>query len=135
MPANGTYAKANSTAKISIDTVAITGFDYTSECTLAIAKDAPSTIPTDLTLDKDCVFIAVNSQDEEGMEGGMEGVQFANPGKSISSTSKYIPNAIVVTIKDASNKDDGNVLAVIYDANDIDWNDGLKDASNNPAEF
>lgn len=134
-PSNGTYSKANSTAKISIDTVAITGFDYKSEGTLAIAKDASSTIPTDLTLDKDCVFIAVNSKDEEGMEGGMEGVQFANPGKSISSTSKYIPNAIVVTIKDASNKDDGNVLAVIYDANDIDWNDGLKDASNNPAEF
>ena len=84
---------------------------------------------TDLTLDKDCVFIAVNSKDEEGMEGGMEGVQFANQGKVDSS--KYIPNAIVVTDSD----DDNNVLAVIYDANDIDWNDGLKDASNNPAEF
>ena len=128
-PANGTYAKTNRTAKISIDTVAITGFDYKSEGTLAIAKDASSTIPTDLTLDKDCVFIAVNSKDEEGMEGGMEGVQFANPGKVDSS--KYIPNAIVVTNSD----DDNNVLAVIYDANDIDWNDGLKDASNNPAEF
>ena len=45
--------------------------------------------------------------------------------------AKYIPNAIVVTDSD----DDNNVLAVIYDANDIDWNDGLKDASNNPAEF
>ena len=128
-PANGTYAKTNRTAKISIDTVAITGFDYKSEGTLAIAKDASSTIPTDLTLDKDCVFIAVNSKDEEGMEGGMEGVQFANPGKVDSS--KYIPNAIVVTNSD----DDNNVLAVIYDANDIDWNDGLKNVSNNPAEF
>ena len=128
-PSNGSYAQANATAKIRIDTVAITGFDYKSEGTLAIAKDASSTIPTDLTLDKDCVFIAVNSKDEEGMEGGMEGVQFANPGKVDSS--KYIPNAIVVTDSD----DDNNVLAVIYDANDIDWNDGLKDASNNPAEF
>ena len=132
-PANGTYAKTNRTAKISIDTVAITGFDYKSEGTLAIAKDASSTIPTDLTLDKDCVFIAVNSKDEEGMEGGMDGVQFANPGKV--NSSKYIPNAIVVTIKDDTNKDDGNVLAVIYDANDIDWNDGLKDADKNPTEF
>lgn len=128
-PSNGSYAQANATAKIRIDTVAITGFDYKSEGTLAIAKDASSTIPTDLTLDKDCVFIAVNSKDEEGMEGGMEGVQFANPGKVDSS--KYIPNAIVVTNSD----DDNNVLAVIYDANDIDWNDGLKNASNNPAEF
>ena len=128
-PSNGSYAQANATAKIRIDTVAITGFDYKSEGTLAIAKDASSTIPTDLTLDKDCVFIAVNSKEEEGMEGGMEGVQFANPGKVDSS--KYIPNAIVVTDSD----DDNNVLAVIYDANDIDWNDGLKDASNNPAEF
>ena len=32
------------------------------------------------------------------MEGGMEGVQFANPGKVDSS--KYIPNAIVVTDSD-----------------------------------
>ena len=129
-PANGSYAKTNRTAKISIDTVAITGFDYKSEGTLAIAKDASSTIPTDLTLDKDCVFIAVNSKDEEGMEGGMEGVQFANPGKVDSS--KYIPNAIVVTDSD----DDNNVLAVIYDANDIDWNDGLKHSTtHNPAEF
>ena len=128
-PANNSYAKTNDDAKISIDTVAITGFDYKSEGTLAIAKDASSTIPTDLTLDKDCVFIAVNSKDEEGMEGGMDGVQFANPGKV--NSSKYIPNAIVVTDSD----DDNNVLAVIYDANDIDWNDGLKDASNNPAEF
>ena len=128
-PSNGSYAQANATAKIRIDTVAITGFDYKSEGTLAIAKDASSTIPTDLTLDKDCVFIAVNSKDEEGMEGGMEGVQFANPGKVDSS--KYIPNAIVVTDSD----DDNNVLAVIYDANDIDWNDGLKNVSNNPAEF
>ena len=131
-PANNSYAKTNDDAKISIDTVAITGFDYKSEGTLAISKDDSSHIPTDLTLDEDCVFIAVNSKDEEGMEGGMAGVQFANPGKS---PSKYIPNAIVVTIKDDTNKDDGNVLAVIYDANDIDWNDGLKDASNNPAEF
>ena len=128
-PSNGSYAQANATAKIRIDTVAITGFDYKSEGTLAIAKDASSTIPTDLTLDKDCVFIAVNSKDEEGMEGGMEGVQFANPGKVDSS--KYIPNAIVVTNSD----DENNVLAVIYDANDIDWNDGLKNVSNNPAEF
>ncbi|MEI3555355.1 MAG: hypothetical protein V8Q23_00790 [Eubacteriales bacterium] len=134
-PVNGSYAKINNDAKISIDTVAITGFDYKSEGTLAISKDNSSHIPTELTLDEDCVFIAVNSKDEEGMEGGMAGVQFANPGKSTSSTTKYIPNAIVVTIKDNTNKDDGNVLAVIYDANDIDWNDGLKDASNNPAEF
>ena len=64
------------------------------------------------------------------MEGGMEGVQFANPGKVDSS--KYIPNAIVVTDSD----DDNNVLAVIYDANDIDWNDGLKHSTtHNPAEF
>ena len=131
-PANNSYAKTNDDAKISIDTVAITGFDYKSEGTLAISKDDSSHIPTDLTLDEDCVFIAVNSKDEEGMEGGMAGVQFANPGKS---PSKYIPNAIVVTIKDDTNKDDGNVLAVIYDANDIDWNDGLKDADKNPTEF
>ena len=131
-PANNSYAKINDDAKISIDTVAITGFDYKSEGTLAISKDDSSHIPTDLTLDEDCVFIAVNSKDEEGMEGGMAGVQFANPGKS---PSKYIPNAIVVTIKDDTNKDDGNVLAVIYDANDIDWNDGLKDADKNPTEF
>lgn len=91
---------------------AITGFDYTAEGTIA-ARNVNKSV--ELTLDKDCVFIAVNSKDEEGMEGGMEGVQFANPA---ATANKYIPNAVMVTIKDGT---EDKVVAVVYDANNVDW--------------
>ena len=117
--ANALYK--NSSAKLWFDTVAITGFDYTAEGTLSVVKSNNTT--EEKTLNKDCVFIAVNSKDEEGMEGGLEGVQFANPGKT--NSAKYMANAVIVTINDPSDSDNGDVMAVIYDANDIDWNDGV----------
>lgn len=49
------------------------------------------------------------------MEGGMEGVQFANPA---ATANKYIPNAVMVTIKDGT---EDKVVAVVYDANNVDW--------------
>ena len=116
-PAAGSLRK--SSAGIYFDTVAITGFDYKAEGTLSVVKGDNST--EEKTLNEDCVFIAVNSKDDEGMEGGMEGIQFANPGK-VTST-KYMANAIIVTVLGGS--DDGEVKAVIYDANDIDWADGV----------
>lgn len=100
------------TGDITFKTYAITGFDYTAEGTIA-ARNVNKSV--ELTLDKDCVFIAVNSKDEEGMEGGMEGVQFANPA---ATANKYIPNAVMVTIKDGT---EDKVVAVVYDANNVDW--------------
>ena len=100
------------TGDITFKTYAITGFDYTAEGTIA-ARNVNKSV--ELTLDKDCVFIAVNSKDEEGMEGGMEGVQFATPA---ATANKYIPNAVMVTIKDGT---EDKVVAVVYDANNVDW--------------
>jgi len=116
-PANGTLSK-DSSAKLRFDTVAITGFDYTAEGTLAVVKSDNNT--EDKTLNKDCVFVAVNSKDEVGMEGAMSGVQFANT--VTNNADKHYANAIIVTINDASDSDNGDVMAVIYDANDVDWN-------------
>ena len=118
-PAAGSLRKSSD--GIYFDTVAITGFDYKAEGTLSVVKGDNTT--EEKTLNEDCVFIAVNSKDDEGMEGGMEGIQFANPGK-VTST-KYMANAIIVTINDTHNSDNGEVMAVIYDANDIDWADGV----------
>ena len=116
-PASGSLYK-NSSAKLWFDTVAITGFDYTAEGTLAVVKSDNNT--EDKTLNKDCVFIAVNSKDEVGMEGAMSGVQFANT--VTNNANKHYANAIIVTINDTSDSDNGDVMAVIYDANDVDWN-------------
>ena len=116
-PASGNLYK-NSSAKLWFDTVAITGFDYTAEGTLAVVKSNNQT--EDKTLNKDCVFIAVNSKDEVGMEGTISGVQFANT--VTNNANKHYANAIIVTINDTSDSDNGDVVAVIYDANDVDWN-------------
>ena len=116
-PTKVTLSK-DSSAKLRFDTVAITGFDYTAEGTLAVVKSDNDT--EDKTLNKDCVFIAVNSKDEVGMEGAMSGVQFANTVNA--DTNKHYANAIIVTINDSSDSDNGDVMAVIYDANDVDWN-------------
>ena len=116
-PASGNLCK-NSSAKLWFDTVAITGFDYTAEGTLAVVKSNSQT--EDKTLNKDCVFIAVNSKDEVGMEGTISGVQFANT--VTNNANKHYANAIIVTINDTSDSDNGDVVAVIYDANDVDWN-------------
>ena len=116
-PASGNLYK-NSSAKLWFDTVAITGFDYTAEGTLAVVKS--NNQAEDKTLNKDCVFIAVNSKDEVGMEGTISGVQFANT--VTNNANKHYANAIIVTINDTSDSDNGDVVAVIYDANDVDWN-------------
>ena len=54
------------------------------------------------------------------MEGSMDGVQFANT--VTNNANQHYANAVIVTINDPSDSDNGDVMAVIYDANDVDWN-------------
>ena len=93
--------------------VAITGVNGN---TIAY-KDNAGTVHT-YDFDDDCVFIAVNDDKTEGMEGSKDTITKANEFVD-GSTTYYVPNAYIVTDVDGS---DTVVVAVIFDADDSELN-------------
>ena len=96
-------------SNVTIKAVAITGIEAKSEGHIVLKSNDVNVNGT-YQLDKDCVYIAVNSDDHEGMEGGsVSGIAKA---EEVSGAAKYYANAYVVIENDS----DHHVLAVIYDA-------------------
>lgn len=94
---------------VKIVDVAITGIDKVKEGDVVVrfngGKDTYS-------MDKDCVYIAVNDDKQEGMEGGLDGIQLAEE----HTSGKYYANAKIVLEYNKTTKKYGDVLAIIYDA-------------------
>ena len=93
----------------SVNIAAITGVNGD---TIAY-KDKAGTVHT-YDFDDDCVFIAVNDDKTEGMEGSKDTITKANEFVD-SGATYYVPNAYVITDVDGS---DTVVVAVIFDADD-----------------
>ena len=106
-----------SASELNFYTVAVTGFDNKVEGNLVASTLTGA--GNEYTLHEDCVFIAVDSKNEASAEGDINSVTFANPN---STNTKYVPNAVIVTLNKPRDSNDGKVLAIIYDAVDIDWN-------------
>lgn len=108
---NGNYidqvkivGKIDTTLAGSTNMVAITGLN---DGVVAYQKDATKVLTADL--DKDCVFIAINDDANEGMEGSKDTVTKAN--EFVDGGKTYlIPNAYIVL------NGDGDVVAIVYDA-------------------
>ena len=89
---------------------AITGYDK-GNVTYAVKVNGQIANYT-YELDDDCVFIAVNDDKNEGMEGSKDGVTTANE-KTVSKVDYYVTNAYIVL-----NDDGDKIIAIIYDADD-----------------
>ena len=97
---------------VGIEAVAITGIEAKSEGHIVLKSNDVNVNGT-YQLDKDCVYIAVNSDDHEGLEG--DSVSGIAKAEEVSGAAKYYANAYVVVEKN-SDGTYGDVLAVIYDA-------------------
>ena len=106
--------KVDSTVAASTNLAAITGVDGGR----ISYRDNTNTQRT-YDLDEDCVFIAINSDDEVGMAdvaATVDSVRLANE-VSDGSNDYYVPNAFIVYKVDGT---DVTVVAVIFDANDTE---------------
>ena len=109
----------SSTFSNSVNIAAITGFDNGT-----VAYRDKTNAAKSADLDDDCVFIAVNDDKTEGMEGSKDTVTKANEFVADNGSTYYIPNAYVVL------NSDGDVVAIIFDADDSEL-DVTYDATNN----
>ena len=105
--------KTDTTLAASAGMVAITGVNGD---TIAYVDNKGNTQTYDF--DKDCVFIAMNDDKQEGMESSKDTITKANEYVAGGKTY-YVPNAYIVTDKDGS---DTVVVAVIYDADNSELN-------------
>ena len=105
--------KTDTTLAASAGMVAITGVNGD---TIAYVDNKNNTQTYDF--DKDCVFIAMNDDKQEGMESSKDTITKANEYVA-SGKTYYVPNAYIVTDKDGS---DTVVVAVIYDADNSELN-------------
>lgn len=90
---------------------AIIGTDRTVK---GSAKVAGATHTGTYSFDEDCVFAAINDEDNEGAEGDISGISLAQP----CGSGNYIANAILVFNSDSPNK----IVAVFYDVDKLDRN-------------
>ena len=98
----------NNAANVNI--AAITGFDNGT-----VAYRDKTNAKKSADLDDDCVFIAVNDDKTEGMEGSKDTVTKANEFVD-AGTTYYVPNAYVVL------NTDGDVVAIVFDADNSELN-------------
>ena len=102
------FINVETASDVDVVKVAITGIEKVKEGDVAV-RFANGTSKT-YSMDEDCVYIAVNDDKQEGMEGS-----------SLEHTSgKYYANAWIVVEKTG----DKNIMAIIYDAdnNRLDGN-------------
>ena len=100
----------NNASDIHIEKAAVYGFDYKSEGNIVFNTATKQDVT--YKLDKDCVFLAVNDEDNEGVGNNMNQLIKAEPGKT---TGKYVPNATIIY------DNDDNVVAVIFDVENNKW--------------
>ena len=103
-----------SATDIHIEKAAVYGFDYKSEGNIVFNTAANKDVT--YKLDKDCVFLAVNDEDNEGVGNNMNQLIKAEPGKAKNT---YVPNATIIY----DNED--NVVAVIFDVENNQWMTGV----------
>ena len=112
---DGKYIDVETSATdIHMEKAAIYGFDYKSEGNIVFNTATKQDVT--YKLDKDCVFLAVNDEDNEGVGNNMNQLIKAEPGKT---TGKYVPNATIIY----DNED--NVVAVIFDVENNKWMTGV----------
>ena len=92
---------------------AVYGFDYKAKGNIEF-KAADGTVGA-YKLDDDCVFLAVNDDDNEGVGNDMNQLIKAQPG--VKDANKYLANAWVIYNDDA----DHDVVAVIFDVENNEW--------------
>ncbi len=100
---------------VNIYKVAITGIEKKKEGSVAVqgvsTKDPAKKIAGSLDMDKDCVYIAMNDDKQEGMTGSsLDQIALAE-----ETTSGYYMNAYIVVEKNDDGTD-GDILAIVYDA-------------------
>ena len=103
-----------SATDIHIEKAAVYGFDYKSEGNIVFNTATKKDVT--YKLDKDCVFLAVNDEDNEGVGNNMNQLIKAEPGKAKNT---YVPNATIIY----DNED--NVVAVIFDVENNQWMTGV----------
>ncbi len=91
----------------STNMVAITGFN---DKTVAYRYDNTKT-EKNIDLADNCVFIAVNDDKNEGMEGSIDTVTMANEFVDENGKVYYVPNGYIVL-----NEDGDEIVAIIFDA-------------------
>ena len=113
---DGKYIDVENTASdIHIEKAAIYGFDYKSEGNIVFnAKNASNVVTQGVTykLDKDCVFLAVNDEDNKGVGNNMNQLIKAEPG---TTSGTYVRNATIIY------DNDNKVVAVIFDVENNEW--------------
>ena len=105
----------NGTSSVTVVKAAITGIDKVKEGNVGFSF-VNNKVET-YKMDKDCVFIAVNDDKQEGMDGSsMDQISLAEE----HTSGKYYANAWIVVEKTG----DKNIMAIIYDAdnNRLDGN-------------
>ncbi len=114
----GDFINVEAATDVKIGTVAITGIQYKSEGDVAfVAKDGHKDT---YSMDEDCVYIAMNSDKQEGMEGSsLEQIVTA---EETTTAGTYYANAYMVY-----NVSDKSIVAIIYDAD----NNRLFDVNDN----
>ena len=103
---NGNYA--DEIKKVGTE-AAITGYDKNN---VTYRVDNTQNNVYTYELDDDCVFIAMNDDKNEGMEGSKDAVTTANE-KTVSGVDYYVTNAYIVL-----NDDGDKIIAIVYDADD-----------------
>lgn len=103
----GDFINVEAATDVKIGTVAITGLQYKSEGDVAFV-DKDGYYGT-YSMDEDCVYIAMNSDKQEGMEGSsLEQIVTA---EETTPAGTYYANAYMVY-----NVSDKSIVAIIYDA-------------------
>ena len=113
---DGKYIDVETSATdIHMEKAAIYGFDYKSEGNIVFnAKNASNVVTQGVTykLDKDCVFLAVNDEDNKGVGNNMNQLNKAEPG---TTSGTYVRNATIIY------DNDNKVVAVIFDVENNEW--------------
>lgn len=109
------FINIETASDVNVVTVAITGIEKAKEGDVAVrfANGSSDTY----SMDEDCVYIAVNDDKQEGMEGSsLDQISLAEE----HTSGKYYANAWIVV----ENTGDKNIMAIIYDAdnNRLDGN-------------
>ena len=109
------FINVETASDVDVVKVAITGIEKVKEGDVAV-RFANGTSKT-YSMDEDCVYIAVNDDKQEGMEGSsLDQISLAEE----HTSGKYYANAWIVVEKSG----DKNIMAIIYDAdnNRLDGN-------------
>ena len=111
------FINVEAASDVDIYKVAITGIEKKKEGTVAVQgvklSDNTALKNQSFDMDKDCVYIAVNDDKQEGMSGSsLDQITLA---EETTTSGDYYLNAYIVVEKNADGTD-GDILAIVYDA-------------------